>query len=159
MRIILKKPYIYFIVAIFLFYLLMNLFISGFYDTIPLILAYSKTVNWPKLLISIILSIAIALLISINLTYLYISYKQRKSCRAEATATSIATLGGLITGFCPLCVTGIFPILFGLFGVTFSLASLPFQGIEVQLGIIVLLIISYKMLTKNKNNYQTPLGS
>ncbi len=148
MKLAFTKPYVYLTLVIFLIYIILNIFISGFYQTVPLIIAYATTVNWFKLIISLILSSAIGILIAVNFTYIYISYKERKKCLEGATATSIGTIGGLITGVCPLCITGLFPIIFGLFGVTFSLASLPFQGIEVQLAIIILLLISYKMLKK-----------
>lgn len=148
MKTIFKKPYVYLAILIFLIYIILNLFISGFYDTIPLILKYASTVNWWKLAVSLILSLAIGFLIAVNFTYAYIAYRQRKRC-LEGTATAgIGTIGGLITGVCPLCVTGLFPLLFGLFGISFSLASLPFQGIEVQIVVLVLLGISYKMLEK-----------
>ena len=147
-----KKQYLYLTISIFLIYVILNILLSGFYETIPLILTYAKTVNWIKLSISIFLSLVIGILIAINTTYIYILYRQRKQCTSGATATSLGTIGGLITGVCPLCVTGLFPIVFGLFGISFSLASLPFQGIEVQLAIVILLIVSYKMLNKNNRN-------
>ena len=146
-----KRPYIYFTIGIFLFYLLVNLVVSGFYNTIPLILKYATNVNWFKLLISLILSLAIGILVAINSAYIYIKYKERKKCGKEVATTSIGTIGGLITGFCPLCITGLFPIIFSLFGVSFSLASLPFQGIEIQVAVLILLSISYKMLNKTTN--------
>ena len=141
-----KKPYLYFAIGIFLLYLLLNFLISGFYDTIPLIIAYANDVNWLKLGFSIILSLAIGILVAINGVYVYIKYKERKECASGGTIAGLGTVGGLITGFCPLCITGLFPLIFGLLGVSFSLASLPFQGIEVQLTVVVLLFISLKML-------------
>ena len=143
-----KKPYIYLMLLIFLIYIILNLFISGFYETVILIVRYSEAVNWVKLSLSIALSLVIAILIAINTTYLYINYKQKKICKKEATTTSMATIGGLITGFCPLCITGLFPVIFGIFGISLSLASLPFQGIEVQFFIAVILVISYGMLVR-----------
>lgn len=151
MKRIFKKPYLYFTIGIFLLYLLMNFLISGFYDTIPLIIAYANSVNWLKLGFSIILSLIIGILVAINGVYVYMKYKERKECAGGATAAGAGTIGGLITGFCPLCITGLFPLIFGLFGVSFSLASLPFQGIEIQLAVIVLLFVSLKMLNKSSS--------
>ncbi len=146
MKIIFKKPYLYFTIGIFLLYLLINFLISGFYDTIPLIIAYANTVNWLKLSISILLSLIIGILVAINGVYVYMKYNERKECAGGGTIAGAGTLGGLLTGFCPLCITGLFPLIFGLFGVSFSLASLPFQGIEIQLAVVILLFISLKML-------------
>ena len=149
MKLAFKKSYILWIIIIFLVYILINFLISGFYDTIPLIIAYANTINWFKLIISLILSLTIGILVAINGVYVYIKYKERKECAGGGTIAGLGTVGGLITGFCPLCITGLFPLIFGLFGVSFSLASLPFQGIEVQLTVVVLLFISLKMLKRN----------
>lgn len=141
------RPYVYFTIGIFLLYLVLNLFLSGFYQTIPLILIYAKTVNWFKLLLSLFLSLIIGILVAMNAVYVYISYRERKKCKGATTA-GIGAVGGLVTGICPLCVTGLFPLLFGLFGISFSLASLPFQGIEVQVLVIFILIVSLNIIRK-----------
>ena len=148
MKILLKKPYIYFIILIFLIYLILNIFVSGFYNTIPLIIAYANNINWFKLGVSIILSLITGALIAINSVHIYIKYKERKQCVKEGAITGLGTIGGLATGFCPLCITGLFPILFGFFGISFSLASLPFQGIEIQ--IIVVLVLLTSLIAMNK---------
>lgn len=144
----LTRPYIYLTISVFLIYIFINLIASGFYETIPLIAAYAKTVNWLKLIISLILSLTIGVLVALNATYSYISFRERKKCLSGTTTAGVGTVGGLIAGVCPLCVTGLFPLIFGLFGISFSLASLPFQGIEVQLAVVVLLAISLKMFGK-----------
>lgn|SRR3989344_5563820 len=143
-----KKPYSYWTISIFLAYMVLNIFISGFYKTIQLIFIYAQTVNWFELSISIIFSLTIGILVAINAVYGYILYKERKKCLEGNTLTGIGTLGGLVAGVCPLCVTGLFPLIFGLFGLSFSLASLPFKGLEVQAVVIILLLISLYMLRK-----------
>ncbi|NCO11621.1 hypothetical protein GW924_03390 [Candidatus Pacearchaeota archaeon] len=145
---IFKRPYIYFAILIFLAYLLLNILISGFYNTIPLILVYAKTVNWLKLGFSLLLTLIIGFLVSINGILIYIKYKERKRCRGVGTA-GVGTAGGLIAGVCPLCVAGLFPLILGLLGISFSFGSLPFQGIEVQILVILILFISYKQISKD----------
>ena len=141
MKILFKKPYIYFIIGIFLIYIIINIILSGFYNTIPLILVYAKTVDWFKLSISLFLTLVIGALVAFNSVLIYIKYKERKKCKGAATA-GIGTVGGLIVGVCPLCVTGLIPLLFGLIGISFSFASLPFQGIEVQVLVVIILLVS-----------------
>lgn len=148
MKAIFKKPYLYWFIAIFILYLIVNLLVSGFYDTIPLIIVNAKTVSWFKLSISLVLSLAIGFFVAVNLIYIYMIYKQRKTCKAGMTTTSLGTLGGLITGFCPVCITGLFPLILGFLGISFSLASLPFQGIEIQFGVLLLLVFSYMIIEK-----------
>ena len=120
---------------------------SGFYNTIPLIVVYFNTINWIKLGISITLTFIISFLVSLNSVLVYIKYKERKKCRG-IVAAGTGTIGGLIVGVCPLCVTGIFPLILGFIGVSFSLGSLPFQGIEIQALVALILFISYKQLSK-----------
>jgi len=154
MKSVFQKPYIYWTIGIFFVYLVLNFAISGFYKNIPLITAYASTLNWTKLILSLLLSIAIGILISINAVYVYIRHKERKNClKGETIATAgtfagLGTVGGLATGICPLCLTGLFPLIFGVLGVSFSFASLPFGGIEVQVLTILILLFSLNILKK-----------
>ncbi|MBS3080254.1 hypothetical protein J4221_02175 [Candidatus Pacearchaeota archaeon] len=143
-----KKPYVFWFFGILIFYLILNVIISGFYDTIPLIVKYARTVNWLKLGFSLLLTLVIGLLVASNSILAYIKYKERKKCNNEITLSGIGTLGGLATGICPLCVTGIFPLLLSLIGISFSFASLPFQGIEIQILITLILLVSLINLSK-----------
>ena len=122
MKILFKKPYVYFVILIFLVYIALNVILSGFYSTIPLILVYAKTVNWLKLGVSLFLTLTIGALIALNSVLIYIKYKERKKCRKELSLSSAGAIGGLVTGVCPLCITGLIPLIFGFIGVSFSLA-------------------------------------
>jgi len=148
MKKILQKPYIYFTIIIFLIYTILNFYISGFNSTFQLILKYASTVNWLEIIISITFSLIIGILIAFNSVLLYIKYKERRKCKNQTVLAGLGAIGGLATGFCPLCVTGLFPLILGLLGITFSFASLPFNGLEIQLLVIIILFISYKMIRK-----------
>ena len=148
MKSIFKKPYLFWLIAIFILYLSLNILLSGFYNTIPLILKYAATVNWFKLVISIILTLAIGVFVSLNSVLVYIKYKERKACKKESLLTGAGIFGGIATGVCPLCIAGIFPLLLSLLGISFSFASLPFQGIEIQALVLILLIASFVNLKK-----------
>jgi len=148
MKKLFKKPYIYLTIIIFIIYIILSIFISGFYNTIPLILKYANQISWLKLSFSLILTLIIGFLVSLNAVSFYIKYQERKKCTEAVTAASIGTLTGLAAGVCPLCVVGLFPLIFSVFGISFTFASLPFQGIEVQLFAIIILSISLKMLNK-----------
>ncbi len=147
MKRIFKKPYIYWFFGIFIFYLILDVLISGFYDTIILIIKYASTVDWLKLGISLFLTLVIGFLVSLNGVLIYIKYKERKKCKGVGTA-SAGTIGGLIVGVCPLCVTGLVPLILGLVGISFSFGSLPFQGTEIQILVALILFIGYKQLSK-----------
>ena len=148
MKKILQKPYIYFTIIIFLIYTILNFYISGFNSTFQLILKYASTVNWLEIIISITFSLIIGILIAFNSVLLYIKYQGMRKCKSQTVLAGLGAIGGLATGFCPLCVTGLFPLILGLLGITFSFASLPFNGLEIQLLVIIILFISYKMIRK-----------
>lgn len=150
MKEIFHKPYVYWLIILFLGYIILNMWISGFYETIPLIIAYANTVNWMKLGISLLLTVFIGVLVALNGVLVYIKYKERQTCKEGVALTSAGSVGGLVVGVCPLCITGIVPLVFGFFGITFSFASLPLQGIEIQLVVIVILSVSLYLLD-NKN--------
>src|SRR3989344_2637660 len=150
LKIILRKPYVFYAIMVFIIYLTLAILLSGFYNTIPLIIAYANTLNWFKLGLSILLSLLIGILVSINFVYILIRYKERKFCKEGKALAGIGTVAGLATGVCPLCVTGLIPLVLGFIGVSFSLASLPFQGIEAQVLVVVILIVS--LFNLNKRN-------
>lgn len=151
MKKIREKPYIYWIICIFLLYLIANVLLTGFHQTLKNAIRYSDTFNWSELAFSSFLALVIGFLVAINSVYAYIRYKERKECRNAVAISGIGAVGGIVTGFCPLCIAGIVPLIFSLFGITLSFASLPLQGIEIQLLVIAILLISLKMLSKNRN--------
>lgn len=145
-----SRPYVYWFISIFVGYLILDIIFSGFYNTIPLIIIYASTVNWLKLGVSLLLTLIIGLLVSLTAVFSYIKYKERKECRKGAALAGIGGVGGLIAGVCPLCITGIFPLLLSLFGISFSFASLPFQGIEIQILVVVILFVSLWILARDR---------
>ena len=75
-----------------------------------------------------------------------IQVKERKKCKEGKILAGTGSIGGLIAGVCPLCVTGLVPLILGFFGIGFSFASLPFEGIEIQVLVIVVLLLSLRIL-------------
>ncbi len=150
MKRVFQSPYHILFFCIFFLYLLLNILFSGFYNTVPLILQYAATVDWFSLTISVLLAIAIGFFIAVNSILLFIKHRQRKECAGAATMTGVGTVGGFITGVCPLCITGLFPLLFSFFGISFSLGSLPFGGIEIQALTLLLLLFGYFSLTRTR---------
>ncbi len=150
MKRVFKKPYLYWTILIFLVYIILNILLSGFYNTLKLIIIYASTVNWLELGVSILLTLAIGFLVAVNSVLAYIKYKEREKCKEGITTAGVGTVGGLIVGVCPLCVTGLFPLILSLFGLTFTFAALPFKGIEIQILVVIILLISFRMLKKNE---------
>lgn len=133
--------------VVFLIYLAVAFVISGFYNTIPLVIKYASSVNWVELGLSILFSLIIGALVAINAVAVYSAYRQRRACKEAGTVATLGTVGGLVAGICPLCVTGLFPLVLGLFGISFSFATLPLKGLEIQILSILLLSLSLWMMT------------
>ncbi|MBI2105448.1 hypothetical protein HYT56_01260 [Candidatus Woesearchaeota archaeon] len=149
MKHVFQKPYIFWLIGIFVLYLILNIIFSGFYNTIPLIIIYAQTVNWIKLGISLLLSLIIGFLVSLLSLLVFIKYKEKKECKKAGILVSGGALSGLAVGICPLCVTGIFPIILASLGISFSFASLPFQGAEIQVLIVFMLLTSLFLFKKS----------
>src|SRR3989344_1809887 len=148
MKRVFQRPYLFWTLGIFLSYLFIAVVLSGFYGTFQLILLYADTVNLLKLSLSLLFSLIIGSLVAINSVYLFLLSRARRQCKPSRTLTGVGTAAGLLTGICPLCVTGLLPLLLGFFGVSFSLGILPFQGLEVQVLTIVLLGFSLFLLQR-----------
>lgn len=138
-------------ILIFVFYLFLNILFSGFYKTLFLIGIYFETVNWVKLSISIVLSVIIGILVSVNSVIIYKKIKERQACKSSSALTSVGAIGGFAVGICPLCVSGLLPLFLGLFGISLPFVLLPFEGIEIQLIIIIILGLSLYQLNKRSN--------
>ncbi len=147
MRRTLKAPYLWWTLAIFCLYLILNILLSDFTSTLLSIPYYLDTINWPLLLGSLLLTVAIAALVSVSMVYSFIKYQERRKTK-NITVACTASVAGLIVGFCPLCTASILPILLSAIGITFTWTLLPFNGVEVQLLLIVLLAINLRVLRK-----------
>ena len=138
----LTKKQWYWVASIFLLYMAINIVISGFYITIKYIPTYIKTINWTEFMFSVLFSITIGVLVSLNAVVSYEKCKRHQQAKTQTALTCIGTVGGLATGVCSACVTGFIPLMLSIFGISFSFASLPFKGLEVQALVIIILAIS-----------------
>ncbi len=149
------------IAGVALLYITITVIVSKFYVTVQYIPYFMDTINWAQLLLSFALTLAIGIVLGINVVLLclvYQDYKNKKQTWSmtglgtTASVTSVGALGGVATGVCSACVVSIFPWLFGLFGVTLSFGALLFQGLEIQGGIVALLLANgyylHKKITK-----------
>ncbi len=150
-----KKQYSI-IAGVALLYITVTVLVSKFYVTVQYIPYFVDTINWFQLLLSVLLTAVIGLLLGLNvalLSLVYQEYKHKKACSTTglgttASVTSIGAVGGVATGVCSACVASVFPALFGLFGITLSWGALPFQGLEIQAGIVALLTANGYYLQK-----------
>lgn len=153
----LQKAHFWIIAVVALLYVSVTVVVSKFYVTVQYIPYFMDTMNWLQLLLSVALTLTIGILLGLNVVLLYLAYQEynKQKCGATglgttASVTSVGALGGVATGVCSACVASIFPALFGLFGVTLSWGVLPFQGLEVQIGIVALLTANGYYLQNNE---------
>ncbi len=146
--ILLRRPYVFWTGGIFVFYLVLLFVIGNFPTTIPLALRYAPFWTRLEIATSLIFSIVIAGLVACNGVMAYVRYQERKRLHAGATVAGVGTLGGFAAGLCPVCLSGLLPIIFGFFGVTFSLAVLPFNGLELQVAVLILLAFNFRYLAR-----------
>lgn len=143
-----KRPQVYVVISIFILYLVILFIIGNFPTTIPLALMYAPFWTRIELAMSLFFSLVIAALVACTAVIAYLKYKERKNCHKATAVASVGTIGGFAAGLCPVCLSGLLPIIFGFFGVSFSFAVLPFNGLELQVLVIVLLTLNFRYLAK-----------
>jgi hypothetical protein len=140
----LRPPYLYFFIAILLGYLALNIYLNKFTDVLPVFLSFNLKFVIPYS----VLIILISLLIAANINLIIRNLKNITSLKKESGMTAFGMFGGLLAGTCPACFVGVFPAIAGVFGATMTLASLPFNGFELQAATAAILIITLLLLTR-----------
>ena len=135
-----EKSYVVLFFIFLIIYIAVNFLINQFQEVIPFFLSYNLYFVIPYFTLTILIAITIAL----NLTI--ISYKLKKVCgssggsKSEKRVTFLGAIGGLLGGACPGCFDGLLPTVAGVFGITITLSSLPFLGVEIQIPTLLLLL-------------------
>ena len=148
MNLKIKKQNSVIFIFIFLLYLILAFFLSDFYLSVPYIPYYSSTIDWIEFSFSIFLTLVIAILTAVNGVQIYKNFKKISS--SQKGISCAGTVIGLTTGVCSTCVAGFFPFIFGIVGISFSYLSLPFKGLEIKMLSIILLLIGFYFLKKEK---------
>ncbi len=135
----------YFLISAGLFFVL-NVFVNKLNVTLPPMLSGN-----PKLGFSILFFIMLVTsLIALNINLMIFKFKEVRGLSKKGSGlTMLGVFGGFLGGACPGCVIGFFPVFLGLFGISATLAMLPFYGMEIQAVSAGLLIISAFYLTKD----------
>lgn len=139
----LTTPALWWTLGIFTLYLATNVLVSNFTTTLRTIPYYLDTLNWPALLGSLTLTIIIAALVALNTTQAYLRYQDHKR---NATVACTASAAGLLIGVCPLCTASLLPVILSAIGITFTWTLLPFNGIELQSLLIIILLLNLRSL-------------
>lgn len=146
---ILKKPFLFYFILIFVFYIFLNVFINKIHITFYTLI---HSMNWlfviPYLLFNFII---VPFLVALTVNLSIMRFKELGISRKGSGSFlgSLGAFGGLLGGACPACIAGLFPAFLGLFGVVgFSLNVLPLMGLEIQILSSGLLTWSILLLSK-----------
>ena len=145
-EITIKKPYIYSFFIILIAYLVITIIVNKFYIVAPYLKTYNLKIVIPYLTSNLI----VAILVAININLIYFKFKEVKRVEKSSSLTFFGVFSGMLGGLCPGCIAGLFPLISSFFGISLSLASLPFKGLELQTIAITLLIISITLLTRKQ---------
>jgi hypothetical protein len=142
---------------IFFSFIALTSFFNGTHLTLPkFFLTYKLYFAIPFFILNMII---VPLLVSTTIILLLEKIKQIKQLSNKKTFLGITgTFFGILGGACPGCFVGIFPAIFGIFGITANLTILPLKGIELLILSAILLTISIFYLSKeisckNKNKF------
>jgi len=142
---IFAKPYSFYFIFFFFLYLIFNIYINKIYVTFGVVF-YNPSFGIPLILLMVL----VAGFVALNINLMIMKFRELK--KINGGTGSITTLGiflGILGGACPGCLGGLFPAFLGIFGgAAAGLEILPFNGLELQAGSLILLLISAKLMSK-----------
>jgi len=141
---IIARPYSFYFIFFFFLYLIFNIWVNKIYVTYSVVF-YNPSFGIPLLLLMVL----VAGLVALNVNLMIMKFRELKKVNSASGITTLGIFLGILGGSCPGCLVGLFPAFVGIFGGTAAgLEILPFKGLELQVGSLVLLIISAKLMSK-----------
>ena len=150
-RVVFSKPYIYYFIAIFAGYFVLNGWVNQLQVTgLTIFTTYRLSYAIPFSVFLLIIPALVAL--NFNLVVCKFQDIKRMGKRGSLGVGGLGGFGvfaGLVGGACPGCLVGLFPAVVGIFGIVgTSLSVLPYNGLEIQAFSVLLLLIGGFYLTK-----------
>ena len=96
---------------------------------------------------NILVTLILGFLLGINLALIVYRFKEIKKYNNESGAGLFSSAISLFGAGCPVCSFTILSLIIPGFSSVFSLAILPFKGLEIQLIAILALLLSIFYLT------------
>lgn len=144
---LLKRPYIFYFIIIFLVYVGLNIFINESLDTFSILSSFNKNFLVPFLIFNFLF---IPFLIGLNINLAIMKFKEVSQMASKGASGFgfVGIFGGVLGGACPGCFAGLFPALLGLFGITVTLSIFPLNGLEISIASVILLIVGTVLLSR-----------
>ena len=144
-------------VLLFLFFssisfFILTIFLNKQHVALPLML---KIEPFNAVSFLVLLSIN-SILFGLVIALIYYKIRIFKSFNKGMTLGSFAGLLGFLGGACAACYAGILPSLLIFLGISFSLTSLPLNGLELLLFSTILLLFSVYYMTKPIDSCKLP---
>lgn len=137
----------------FLIFLVTILIYLGFYFSIityflgnflHIFTTYTASYAYP----TVILNLIIAPLLGINISLFVFKLKEIRKAGSGSAFGVFGLFTSALASGCPGCLVGAFPLFMSMFGTAASLSILPFNGLELQVGSLLLLSISITLLLR-----------
>lgn len=145
-----KKPFVFYFVFAFIFYIGLNVLVNRLDLTLPDLL---RSGNWLFLIPYVSFNFLIVpFLIGLTVNLSIMRFKELGFSKKGSGSFlgSLGVLGGILSGACPACIAGLLPAILGIFGVAgFSLSALPLMGLEIQVLSSGLLVWAILLLSKD----------
>ena len=141
---IFAKSYSFYFLIFFFSYLVLNVWINQLYVTRRVLIDNPVFGGF-----LVLLMLLVAGFVALNINLMIMKFKELKKINRVSGLTAFGVFLGIMGGACPGCLVGLFPVVLGMFGgVGYSLSVLPFNGLELQTGSLLLLIIGARLLSK-----------
>jgi len=144
--VIIKPKYRWFFILWIIIFLAINIFVNEIYVVGASILNYSPVISIPYISFTLLNTFLVA--ISVNLIIARVRALKSLTSGVAGGLSAIGAFFALLTGACPGCIAGLFPIIIGLIGSPFQLTQLPLFGIELQIISTIFMLIGIYFLTK-----------
>ena len=139
-----QKPYFKIFTITFLIYLVLSIFLINYFFLGFKLFFQQSTYAIFNLLFTLIL----ASLLGINVPLIIYRFKEARRYNNESGTGIFTSILSLFGAGCPVCSFTILSLIIPGFTTAFSLAILPFKGLEIQFLGIILLLMSIFTLTK-----------
>ena len=140
-----QKTYFKIFLITFILYLILSILIINYFF-LGFKLFFQKT---SYAYFNLLFTLILAFLFGINLSLTIYRFKEIKKYNNESGTGIFTSILSLFSAGCPVCSFTIISLIIPGLTTSFSLAILPFKGLEIQVLGILLILLSIYFLTKD----------
>jgi hypothetical protein len=142
---VLRIPHLYLFLLVVVIFTIINTYFNELYIVGLSIFRINPFISIPYITLIAMNTI----FVGITFTLAYVRFKEVGIITPHVTITSFfGSFFALVTGACPGCVSGLLPVVAGIFGSSLNLNSFPLYGLEIQILSSLLLLFGVYQLSK-----------